>query len=173
MKAFRLLVLSLLMAVPAFAQPLQPVSWKAEAVQIEGNLYEIRATGTITGSWHIYDLTDYGLSGPNGTVFTVEAGDKVKLVGEPVLTSKVHRGYDDVFGIEIGTCDGPVVICQQVELLQGNEVTVSVTVEWQACNDQNCIPPDDCSRDRAQVVAVGSHFDLDSFYQPAHVIDAV
>ena len=147
MKAFRLLVLSLLMAVPAFAQPLQPVSWKAEAVQIEGNLYEIRATGTITGDWHIYDLTDYGLSGPNGTIFTVEAGDKVKLVGEPSIVSKVEKGFDDVFGIEIGTCDGPVVICQQVELLQGNEVTVSVTVEWQACNDQNCIPPDDVTLD--------------------------
>ena len=36
MKAFRLLLLSLLLAVPALAQQ-QPVSWKAEAVQVEGN----------------------------------------------------------------------------------------------------------------------------------------
>ena len=49
--------------------------------------------------------------------------------------------------MEIGTCDSPVVICQKVELLLGNEVTVPVTVEWQACNDQNCIPPDDCTID--------------------------
>ena len=144
MKAFRLLLLSLLLAVPAFAQP-QPVSWKAEAVQVEGNIYEIRATGSILGDWHIYDLTDYGLSGPNGTIFTVEAGDKVKLVGEPSIVSKVEKGFDDVFGIDIGTCGSPVVIVQQVELLQGNEVIVPVTVEWQACNDQNCIPPDDCT----------------------------
>ena len=143
MKAFRLLLLSLLLAVPSFAQPMQPVSWKAEAVQVEGNTYEIRATGTIAGAWHIYDLTDYGSSGPNGTIFTVEDGDKVKLVGEPYIASEVHRGFDDVFGIEIGTCDSPVVICQKVELLQGNEVEVPVTVEWQACNDENCIPPDD------------------------------
>ena len=145
MKAFRLLLLSLLLAVPAFGQPLQPVSWKAEAVQIEGNLYEIRATGTISGDWHIYDLTDYGVSGPNGTIFTVEAGDRVRLVGDPGIISEVHRGYDDVFGMEIGTCGSPVVIAQKVELLQGNPVTVPVTLEWQACNDQNCIPPDDCT----------------------------
>ena len=145
MKAFRLLLLSLLLAVPAFGQPLQPVSWKAEAVQVEGNLYEIRATGTISGDWHIYDLTDYGVSGPNGTIFTIEAGDRVRLVGEPYLVSEVHKGFDDVFGIEIGTCGSPVVIAQKVELLQGNAVTVPVTIEWQACNDQNCIPPDDCT----------------------------
>ena len=143
MKAFRLLLLSLLLAVPSFAQPMQPVSWKAEAVQVEGNTYEIRATGTIVGGWHIYDLTDYGSSGPNGTIFTVEDGGKVKLVGDPYIASEVHKGFDDVFGIEIGTCDSPVVIAQKVELLQGNEVEVPVTVEWQACNDENCIPPED------------------------------
>ena len=143
MKKF-LLLLTLLLAVPALAQQ-QPVSWKAEAVQVEGNIYEIRATGTILGNWHIYDLTDYGSSGPNGTVFTVEAGDKVKLLGDPYIVSEVHKGFDDVFGIEIGTCDSPVVICRRVELLQGNEVTVPVTVEWQACNDENCIPPDECT----------------------------
>ena len=143
MRHFRLLLLSLLLALPVFAQPMQPVSWKAEAVQVEGNTYEIRATGTIAGAWHIYDLTDYGSSGPNGTIFTVEDGGKVKLVGDPYIASEVHRGFDDVFGIEIGTCDSPVVICQKVELLQGNEVSVPVTVEWQACNDENCIPPED------------------------------
>ena len=146
MRSFRLLILTLLLAVPAFAQQ-QPVSWKAEAVQVEGNTYEIRATGTIAGNWHIYDLTDYGSSGPNGTIFTVDAGDKVKLLGDPFIASEVHKGFDDVFGIEIGTCDSPVVICQKVELLQGNEVTVPVTVEWQACNDENCIPPDDFTVD--------------------------
>ena len=142
MRYFKLLLLTLLLAVPAFAQ-MQPVSWKAEAVQVEGNTYEIRVTGTIMGNWHIYDLTDYGSSGPNGTLFTVEAGDKVKLIGDPYISSEVHKGFDDVFGIEIGTCESPVVICQKVELLQGNEVSVPVTVEWQACNDENCIPPDD------------------------------
>ena len=146
MRFFKLLILTLLLAVPAFAQQ-QPVSWKAEAVQVEGNTYEIRATGTSLGNWHIYDLTDYGSSGPNGTIFTVEDGGKVKLLGDPYISSEVHRGFDDVFEIEIGTCESPVVICQKVELLQGNEVTVPVTVEWQACNDENCIPPDDFTVD--------------------------
>ncbi|MBQ7574907.1 MAG: thioredoxin family protein [Bacteroidales bacterium] len=147
MKFLKLLFLSLLVAVPAFGQMSQPVSWKAEAVKVEGNVYEIRATGTIAGDWHIYDLTDYGDSGPNGTILTVDAADKVNLVGDPYIASETHKGFDEVFEVEIGTCDSPVVICQKVELLQGNEVTVPVTVEWQACNDENCIPPEDFTMD--------------------------
>ncbi len=143
MRYLKLLILALLLSAPAFGQMHQPVAWKAEAVQLEDNTWEIRATGTITGDWHIYDLTDYGSSGPNGTIFTIEDSGKVTLVGEPYISSKIHRGFDDAFGIEIGTCSSPVVICQKVELLQGNEVKVPVTIEWQACNDQNCIPPDD------------------------------
>ena len=149
MKSFKLLFLSLLVAVPSFAQVVQPVTWKAEAVQVEGNTYEIRATGTLEGAWHIYDLTDYGSNGPNGTVMSVEEDGKVRRVGDPYIASVVHRGMDEVFGIEIGICDSPVVICQKVELLQGNPVNVSVTMEWQACNDANCLPPDDCTVDVA------------------------
>ena len=85
MRLIKSLFLALLIAVPASAQMGQPVSWKGQAVQVEGNTYELRMTGTVSGGWHIYDLTDYGSSGPNGTIFTVEAGDKVKLVGEPYL----------------------------------------------------------------------------------------
>ena len=143
MRYLKLLILALLLSAPAFGQMHQPVAWKAEAVQLEDNTWEIRATGTITGDWHIYDLTDYGSSGPNGTIFTIEDSGKVTLVGEPYISSKIHKGFDDAFGIEIGTCSSPVVICQKVELLQGGQVTVPVTIEWQACNDENCIPPDD------------------------------
>ena len=143
MRQFRLTLLALLCTLGAFAQNVQPVSWRAEAVRLEGNTFEIRATGTITGGWHIYDLTDYGYSGPNGTIFTIDGADKVNPVGEPYISSPVKREWDDVFGIEIGTCDSPVTICQKVELLTGRKSTVSVTVEWQACSDQNCIPPDD------------------------------
>ncbi len=143
MKRVKLLILTSLLAVPALAQMSQPVSWKAEAVQIDGNLYEIRATGTIAGDWHIYDLEDYGSSGPNGTVFTVSAGDNVRLEGDPFIASEVKRGFDDIFGIEIGTCGSPVILVQKVELLKGSKCTVPVNIEWQACNDENCLPPDD------------------------------
>ena len=138
-----LLLLGVLAAATAFAQTRQPVSWRASVAPVEGNLYEIRLMGMIAGDWHIYDLDQYGENGPNGTVLTVEGGDKLRLVGEPRVLSSLSRTYDGVFGLEVGILNGPVLLAQQVELLWGSEVTVPVTVEWQACSDMVCLTPDD------------------------------
>jgi hypothetical protein len=142
MKVFRYILVAALMTVSlvAAAQMEQPVRWKVSSSKVGDNIYEIKATGSITGNWHIYDLEDYGKDGPNGTAFTV-SGDNVKIVGKPYITSKVNRAHDDIFDMEIGTCGNPVVICQKVELVKDAPVSVPVTIEWQACNDMNCLPP--------------------------------
>lgn len=147
MNRFRRAVISLalLLAVvlPLSAQFSQPVNWKFESEQKGENIYEIRATGTFTTpGWHMYDLTDYGQSGPNSTVFTV-TGEGVKPLDEPHLLSKVNIAYDDVFKMDIGTCEGKVIIAQTVELDGGRSADVEVNVEWQCCNDENCLPPAD------------------------------
>ncbi len=136
-------LVALIGCIAGMAQPVQPVSWQAEAGHIEGKIYEIRLTGTISGDWHIYDVQDYGLIGPNGTVVSVE-GEGFAAVGGPYMLSQVDKSYDDTFRMEIGTCSGPVVIGQKVELLK-DAADVTVSVEWQACNDVNCLPPDDWS----------------------------
>ena len=124
------------------AQMSQPVQWKITAEQKADNTYEITATGTITeAGWHIYDLTDYGTKGPNGTVVTI--GEGVKVLEGPAITSEVKKEMDETFGIEIGTCDKDITIKATVKLIDGKSVEVPVTIEWQCCNDQNCLPPDD------------------------------
>ena len=141
----RFIAISFILAaglVPAFAQLISPVSWKAEAVQVEGNTYEIRATGSVMAPWHIYDIADYGDNGPNPTVISLE-GDSFTLLGEPYMVSGVHRAYDNTFGMEVGTCEGTVVIGQKIELTASKESVAKVNVEWQACNDENCLPPND------------------------------
>ena len=136
-------LVALIGCIAGMAQPVQPVSWQAEAGHIEGKFYEIRLTGTINGAWHIYDLKDYGPAGPNGTVVSVE-GEGFAAVGGPYMLSQVDKSYDDTFRMEIGTCSGPVIIGQKVELLK-DAADVTVSVEWQACNDGTCIAPDDWS----------------------------
>lgn len=127
--------------VPALAQFSQPVKWSVSSKKVKKNVYEIKAVGDIQAGWHIYDLQEY-VGGPNCTVFTVE-GEAVEPVGEPRITSPVKRSYDDVFEMEIGTCDGPVSIVQTVQALQDGPCDVAVHIEWQACNNGNCMPPDD------------------------------
>ena len=139
-------ILSLLAAGFAGAQGLvsQPLKWAVEAVETEAGVYEITATGTFSDSgWHIYDLKEYP-SGPNGTVFTI-TGPDIEPVGVPVVASTVDVAYDDIFGMEIGTCPGPVVIKQKVRTLKKGKCEAAVGIEWQCCNNGNCIAPEDWS----------------------------
>lgn len=133
------LVAMFLFSNPAGAQMPQPVKWSVSCTELDENLFEIKATGQISGKgWHIYDLQDYE-AGPNPTLFSLN-GQGVEPVGEPQITSEINRFYDDIFEMEIGTCEGPVTIVQNVKVI-GNGVTdVSVHIEWQACNDENCLP---------------------------------
>ena len=140
-KRFVLAVVATVLSFSAFAQFENPVSWSVKADKVEGNVYEIVLTGEITGEWHIYDLGPYN-GGPIATTVTV-AGEGVKVVGEPYIKTDVHRAYDEMFGMEIGTCDSGVQIAQKVEVTSADAVAAKVTVEWQTCSEGSCLPPTD------------------------------
>ena len=99
-------------AAPSLAQIRQPVKWEVSSKKVKKNVYEITATGSIRTGWHIYDLEEYEM-GPNPTIFSI-SGDAIEAEGEPRITSAVDRSYDDIFDMEIGTCEGPVTIVQKV-----------------------------------------------------------
>ena len=137
------IIISALLAfiAPAKAQPQNPVTWEVSAKKVKKNVYEIKAQATIQAGWHIYDLQEYEL-GPNPTVFSV-TGDAIEAVSPAEITSKVDKEYDDIFRLEIGTCQSPVVIVQRIQTLQEGPCDVNVAIEWQACNNGNCLPPAD------------------------------
>ena len=137
------IVISALLAfiAPVKAQPQNPVTWEVSAKKVKKNVYEIKAQASIQAGWHIYDLQEY-VNGPNPTVFSV-TGDAVEAVSPAEITSKVDKEYDDVFRMEIGTCESPVVIVQRIQTLREGLCDVNVAIEWQACNKGNCLPPAD------------------------------
>ena len=137
------IVISALLAfiAPVKAQPQNPVTWEVSAKKVKKNVYEIKAQASIQAGWHIYDLQEYEL-GPNPTVFSL-TGDAVEAVSPAEITSKVDKEYDDIFRMEIGTCQSPVVIVQRIQTLQEGPCDVNVAIEWQACNKGNCLPPAD------------------------------
>ncbi len=143
LKTRTVILISALLAfiAPVKAQPQNPVTWEVSAKKVKKNVYEIKAEASIQAGWHIYDLQEYEL-GPNPTVFTV-TGDAIEAVAPAKITSKVDKEYDDVFRMEIGTCESPVVIVQRIQTLREGPCNVNVAVEWQACNKGNCLPPAD------------------------------
>ncbi len=143
MKKFLLPLLAalLVLPLPTKAQIRQPVKWTVSAQKVKKNVYEIKAEGKIRSGWHIYDLQEY-VGGPNPTVFTV-SGEGIEPVDAPKIISEIQRSFDEVFGMEIGTCDNPVTIVQRVKAVKDGICNADVHIEWQACNKGNCLPPED------------------------------
>ena len=140
-KKLFLSVVAMILGCVAYAQVENPVSWSAKVENLGENLYEIVLTGNIDGDeWHIYDLGPY-TDGPIATSVVV-AGEGVKAVGAPYLKTDVHKAYDELFGMEIGTCATGVQIGQKVEV-SGSAPVAKVTVEWQTCSEGSCLPPTD------------------------------
>ncbi len=140
-KKLFLSTVAMILGCVAFAQVENPVSWSAKVENVGENLYEIVLTGKIEGEeWHIYDLGPY-TDGPIATSVVV-AGEGVKAVGAAYLKTDVHKAYDELFGMEIGTCATGVQIGQKVEVSGGAPVA-KVTVEWQTCSEGSCLPPTD------------------------------
>ena len=98
--------------------------------------------GAIEGKWHIYDLGPYD-GGPNPTVLKIEEVAGIKLVGTPYIKSDVHKAFDEMFNMEIGTCENGVVLAQKVEVSSASPVTLTANIEWQACDNGSCLPPAD------------------------------
>ena len=138
-KKFGILLLSLLaFAATASAQP-SPVMWSIKAERVDSTVYDVKVSAMIDRGWHIYDFGPYDNS-LNPTRIAVAESDACRTVGGVTADKEPHRAYDDLFGMEIGTWDGQVTFTQRVELLAPS-ATVNVTVEYSACDDRSCMPP--------------------------------
>ncbi len=129
----------LLFAISASAQE-SIVSWESATEQTSSDEYKITIRATIAEGYHIYDLEPFG--GFNPTTFTIEPSEGVELVGDITPLSTPHRYYDDIFEVDMGDYAGVAEFAQAVKLT-GKGGKVAITVEWMACNDQTCIPPDE------------------------------
>lgn len=138
------LFLSLLLSIFAlnvFAQD-NPVTWSSKVVNVKDNVYEVLFTATIQGKWHIYDLGPYQ-DGPIPTTVAISGGQGVKVVGKPYLKTKAHRYFDQMFNMEIGTCENGTVIGVKVEVSNPAATEITALLEWQTCDDGSCLPPTD------------------------------
>ena len=135
------LLLSLTAVLPVSAQN-QTVRWSGSTEQIGEQLFRIEVRAAIASGWHIYDFGPYGPDGPNPTTVRFETGGDAVPEGELTVTPAPTRLYDEMFGMEIGTFERSVVLTQQLRLT-APQATVRAVIEYMACNDTNCTPPEE------------------------------
>ena len=131
-----------LIALVAQAQILTPVKWKIKLDDKNGSPEkEIVLTATADNGWHLYDM-NLPEGGPVSTSFTFETLNGAELVGEPVPSIKPTTVYDEQFAMDLRWYPGTVSFVQKIKISDPDKFKAEGEVEFMACNDETCLPPD-------------------------------
>ncbi len=160
LKSIVLAIAAFAAVMPARAQ-IEPVMWSTEVNPLENGVYRIVFTASVDAGWHIYDLGPYEVGGPMATSFEFADGEGYELDGGVYALADPVREFNDVYDMEIGYYEGKAQFAQNVKVPSG-AVSLGVTADWMACNDQNCI-----TGDRDFTIRVGEAADADAAQAPA------
>lgn len=131
-----------LIALVAQAQILTPVKWKIKLDDRGGAPEkEIVFTATADKGWHLYDM-NLPEGGPVSTSFTFETLNGAELIGQPVPSIKPTTVYDEQFAMNLRWYPGTVSFIQKLKVIDPAKFKVEGEVEFMACNDETCLPPD-------------------------------
>lgn len=131
-----------LIALVAQAQILTPVKWKIKLDDKGGAPEkEIVFTATADKGWHLYDM-NLPEGGPVSTSFTFEILNGAELIGQPVPSVKPTTVYDEQFAMNLRWYPGTVSFIQKLKVTDPAKFKVEGEVEFMACNDETCLPPD-------------------------------
>ncbi|MDD2952022.1 MAG: cytochrome c biogenesis protein CcdA [Parabacteroides sp.] len=131
-----------LIALVAQAQILTPVKWKIKLDDKGGAPEkEIVFTATADKGWHLYDM-NLPEGGPVSTSFKFETLNGAELVGQPVPSVKPTTVYDEQFAMNLRWYPGTVSFIQKLKVTDPAKFKAEGEVEFMACNDETCLPPD-------------------------------
>jgi Disulphide bond corrector protein DsbC len=124
----------------AKAQILHPVSWSYAAKKISASEAVVFMKATIGDGWHVYSQY-VKEGGPVKTTFIFKPSPDYVTDGPTIQPKPVVR-MEKVFNMNVGFFEHSVVFQQKVKL-KSAQTTVTGTLEYMTCNDQQCLPPED------------------------------
>ena len=135
-------ILFALLAIVAQAQILTPVTWSIRLDDKGGALEkEIVFTATIDKGWHVYDM-NLPDGGPISTSFAFGTLNGAELMGDPVASTRPETAYDENFAMELRWFSETVTFTQKLKVTDAKRFKVEGELEFMACNDETCLPPD-------------------------------
>ena len=141
MKKIVTLVLLSIIAWTAQAQILTPVKWKIKLEDSETAEKTLHFSAKLENGWHLYDM-NLPEGGPISTSFNYETLKGAKTVGDPTPSKKATTVYDEQFGMNLSWYAKEITFSQKIEVTDPKAFKVAGYVEYMACNDENCLPPD-------------------------------
>jgi hypothetical protein len=116
------------------------VTWNYTAKKIAERTYEVHLTATIQLPWHIYSQTTPA-GGPLKTSIAFNKNPMIILEGKMKEEGELKQRHEEVFGVDVRFYANNVDFVQVIKLKSKTRTRIFGTVEYMACNDQQCLPP--------------------------------
>lgn len=142
MKKYFFILLVLFVAGTTQAQILEPVKWSYASKRISNTEAVVLIKATLDKGWHVYsqNVPD---GGPVATSISFAPSKSFTLVGKTIEPKPITK-FEKVFKMNVSYFDNSVVFQQRIKIKAGQPL-VKGTVEFMACNDEQCLPPDEVS----------------------------
>ena len=141
MKKIFLLLYLLLAGTNIWAQIYEPVKWFFEFRDLPSAEKEIVFKAIIEPGWHLYDMS-LPDGGPVSTSISFESLQGAELIGKPVASVAPTEVFDKQFDMNLRWYANSVSFTQKIKVTNYKRFKASGVVEFMACNDETCIPPD-------------------------------
>ncbi len=138
----KLLVLAVIVfgAMSSNAQ-LNPIMWSFTAKKTGDKMYEIQMKATIQNKWHLYSQKQPDDAVINPTAFTINVNPLFKLDGKVSEIGKMEKYKDKELGISANQYSTTVTFVQKIKLKANVKTNFTGNVEYQTCDDHQCLPP--------------------------------
>ena len=140
MKKILFVMTALLISASSYSQILNPVKWSYATKKTGSNEAIIYLKATIDKGWHIYSqqLAD---GGPVKTSFSFSPSSAYKKVGA-TIEPKPITAFEKAFNMKVSYFSNSVIFQQKIKLAKTPTV-VKGKIEYMACNDKQCLPPEE------------------------------
>ncbi len=123
------------------AQILKPVKWSYAAKKVSATEAIVYFKAIIDEGWHMYSqhIAD---GGPTKTVFTFAPSSQYTLVGKTQESKPIVK-FEKMFDMKVGYFEKQAVFQQKVKLKSKTQTMIKGSINFGACDDTTCIPPED------------------------------
>ncbi|MDD2559740.1 MAG: cytochrome c biogenesis protein CcdA [Bacteroidales bacterium] len=145
-KAISITILLQVLFLFGFGNPLQaqekhPVQWSFELNKVEECLLDLVFTADIAGPWYLYDI-NLPEGGPVSTAVHYDKLEGCSLEGALRNISKAKPYYEAVFEMNLRKHEETAVFAQRIRISNPDAFLIEGYVEFMACNNENCLPPE-------------------------------
>jgi thiol:disulfide interchange protein len=146
MKKFSVLLVALtLLPFLSFSQILEPVKWTFRVEQSKPDEATLVLIARIDTKWHLYSQdikAPAGKTAPLPTTFTYGKSSAYELIGATTEPRPIEE-YDPLFEITLKYFAEKAAFRQKIRITDTKDFTIKGTVEFMACDDKQCIPPEE------------------------------